>query len=107
MIFFFFLLTYVPTPSGLIFRHRTAAYPFLPSQTLLEQICSYLLQTSFPYLVSVHCQQSFVEFDRLELFLGEFMLNAFCIGQLHLFLRVKDILVLGKSHITRRFHYIP
>lgn len=104
---FIFLLTYVPKRSHPSFWNRTAASPFLPSQTPMDLIHSYLLQISFPYLVSVHCKQSFVEFNRLELLLGEFMLNTFCIGQFHLFLWIKDILVLQKSHTMRRFHYIP
>lgn len=46
------------------------------------------------HLVSVHGQQGFVDLNGLQLFLGQFVLNPLSIGQFHLFLGVKHILVL-------------
>lgn len=47
-----------------------------------------------PHLVGEHGQQSLVELNDLQLLLGQFVLNALCVRQLHLLLRVKDVLVL-------------
>lgn len=46
------------------------------------------------HLVSVHGQQGFVDLNGLQLFFGQFVLNPLSIGQFHLFLGVKHILVL-------------
>lgn len=47
-----------------------------------------------PHLVGVHGQQGFVQVDGLELLLHQLVLDALGVGQLHLLLRVKHVLVL-------------
>lgn len=46
------------------------------------------------HLVRVHGQQGFVDLNCLQLFSGQLVLNTLSIGQFHLFLGVKHVLVL-------------
>lgn len=57
--------------------------------------------TAGPHLVGVHGEQGFVEVNGLELLLHQLVLNAFGVGQLHLLLRVKHVLVLLEEFWSR------
>lgn len=51
------------------------------------------------YLVSIHCQEGFVELNGLKLLLHQLVFDTYSARQFHLFLWVKHILVLWKQEM--------